>query len=201
MADYRTDFQKMCDQWDKACQDGVFKNAKKPPVPAPDQYAAPSATSPAENSFGMSPQMAAIAANSENINDADYWSAIFKLSRGEQVENIPRGGRLDPNPNQTAEMIQEGTWPAKGPNPVTLYSQGKDSKYQKSYWFDVEDLGKLNRMKEDLHALGDKLATQDGKVQVPSKKSESIMKQIKNLQREIDTLSNTLTLPKEEKRS
>lgn len=193
--DYRTDFQKMCDQWDKACQDGVFKSSKKPPVPAPDTYAAPSG-----NHYGMSDAMAAVAADSENINDADYWSAIFKLSRGEQVDHIPRGGRLDPNPAQTAEMIHEGTWPAKGPNPVTIYSQGKDQKYQPNGWADHKDIEKLIKMKEDLHDLGDKLATHDGKVSFPSKKSESIMKQVKNLQLEIDKLTNSLTLPREEKR-
>ena len=193
MADYRTDFQKMCNQWDKACQDGVFKNAKKPPIPTSDNPVGKSG-----DNFGMSNQMAAIAGQSEKINDADYWSAIFRLSRGEQVENMPTGGRLDPNPDK---MIQEGTWPNKGPNPVTLYSQDKDYKYQPSNWFDVEDIGKLIKMKEDLHALGDKLATHDGKVQVPSKKSESIMKQIRSLHKQIDSLSDTLTLPREEKRS
>lgn len=191
--DYRTDFQKHCDQWDQACRDGIFKNSKKPPVPAPDLY------SPKENNFGMSDKMASIASNSESTNDADYWTAIFKLSRGEQVET-PRGGRLDPNPEQTAAMIHEGTWPNKGPNPTTLYSQDKDSKYAPSGWFDVDDLGKLAKMKEDLHALGDKLAKQDGLKQNHSKKSDSILKQIRKMQEEIDKLTDTISLPREEKR-
>lgn len=192
MSDHRTEFENICDQWDKACRDGIFADAGKPPVPSPDVY------SPeyGRDNFGMSDKMAAHAANSENSSDADYWRDLFQIARGEQA--APRG--RSPEPSGKPEVLREGTWPSKGPNPVTVYSQGKDSKYQKSGWFDMKDLGKLIKMKEDLHDLGDKLASNDGKIKFPSKKSESIMKSIDTLQREIDTLSDALTIPREEKR-
>src|SRR5689334_10731652 len=111
--DYHTEMEKLQDRWDKAVKEGVFKNSPKPPIPAPDTY------SPrGEVDFGMSPAMANLAAQSEKMNDADYWNAIFKLSRGEQVENLPRGGRLDPNPSNQGVLSEGDNWPAKSPNPI-----------------------------------------------------------------------------------
>ncbi len=192
MPDYRTEMEKLQDHWDKAVKEGVFKDARKPPVPAPDIY------SPrGDVNFGMSPEMAKMASQSEKMNDADYWNAIFKLSRGEQVVNLPTGGRLDPNPGNCGILSEGDDWPAKSPNPVPLWTKGNDQEYQPSHWFDVKDLEKLSKMKEELHALGDKLATHDAKEE--KAKAEAAFKKITNLQKEITDLSNFLTTPAEEK--
>jgi hypothetical protein len=193
MSDQREDFQKMVDQWEKAQQDGIFGSSKKPPVPAPDQYAMPT-NNQHQQDYGMSPQMAAIAANSEKINDADYWSAIFKLSRGEAVEDRPTGGRLDPNPN--SGLMQESTnknkWTTQAPNPVPFWTRGKDQDNAPAHWFDPDDLNRLARMKEDLHNLGNKLA---GSSITKGVKSEAVLKEIRNLSKKIDNLSDNLSYP------
>lgn len=194
MADHRTEFQKLQDSWDKALKAGIFQGAKTPPVPKVD---VPTPTSPADVNYGMSPQMAAVAANSENINDADYWNTIFRLSRGEQVDDRPTGGRLDPRNDHPEVLTEQKLWPSKSPNPIPLWTKGMDQKYQPSHWFDTADLKTLSRMKEDLHAMGDKLARHDGLGE--TKQADAVLKKIKGLQIEIENLSNALTVPMEEK--
>ncbi len=182
MADHRDEFQKMCDQWDSALKKGIFKT--KPAAPAPK----------VERDYGMSPQMAAIAGNSENINDVDYWNAVFRLSRGEEVDIRA----VDDNGDPTV-IHEELVVKAKGTNanPIPRWTKGKDQKNIPSGWFDGDDFDRLMKMKEDLHALGDKLATHDGLSQ--KTKAEAVLTKIRNLQKGIDSLSSSFTLPKEEK--
>lgn len=187
MADYRCEFQKMCDQWDSALKKGIFKTNSQPTSTSNQQDV------PSDANYGMTPQMAAVAANSENINDADYWNAIFRLSRGEQV---------DLHTTSNPEVLREElTIKSKGKNanPIPRWSRGKDQANVPAHWFDRDDFDKLIRMKEDLHKLGDKLATHDGKAE--KTQAEAVLKKIRNLQKQIDELSSELLLPREEKKS
>jgi hypothetical protein len=188
MADQREEFQKMCDQWDAALKKGIFTT--KPAKSAPERQPAP-----AGDQYGMSPQMASLAANSENINDVDYWNAVFRLSRGEQVDIRS----VDDAGEPTVLRESDGAWPAKSPNPVPLWTRGKDQKNVPSHWFDRSDFDKLARMREELHDLGDKLAGHDGRGE--RGKAEAALKKIRSLQRELDEFSNTFGTPREEKRS
>jgi hypothetical protein len=178
MADHLTDMEKLQKQWDDALANGAFKSAKKPPVPAPDVYS--------PTNYGMSDAMTQVASQSEKLNDADYWNAIFRLSKGEQVDTLPQGGRLDPL-NENRRCVSDT------PNPIPCWTKGMDQKYEKSSWCDLKDIEKLVKMKEDLHALGDKLASNDAKE--GSSQTEAILTKIKNLQSEIDDLSTSLTEP------
>ncbi len=165
--DFRTEFQKLQDTWDQALKEGIFKTAKGPVIPPVDN--------PTSSNYGMSSQMAAVASQSEKFSDAEYWNKIFRLSRGEQVDG-------------SHEIIQEEKSP--NPNPIPIWTRGKDQENLSSHCFDLDDFNKLVKMKEDLHALGDKVAAMKGDEQ---------LKKIKSLESQLDELSTSFSRPDDEK--
>lgn len=77
-------------------------------------------------------------------------------------------------------------------NPVRPETIGKDQEpHVTPNWIDGEDLIKLDKMKRDLHDLGDKLAAADTNMEEP--KAKKIWQQIKEMQSKIDELSNALS--------
>lgn len=171
--DYRTEFEKMQDQWDAAVRDGVFKDSSKPPLPSPDD------PTPLKD-YGMSREMASVAGASERMSDADYWTAVFRASNGERV--------AEPGPG----VLSEGSG-GRSPNPIPLWTRGVDAENRVARWCDLDDLNKLIEMKKDLHALGDKVAALRG--------GEGVAKKIKGLQKQIDEISDSLGQPPEEQRA
>lgn len=195
--DHLSELEELQAKWDAALKGGAFKSASKPiskPVPSSGQSA----------DYGMSPGMAQLAANSEKINDSDYWSAVFHLARTGNVSDSVTPEVKGSVSSEAPELMQEvrKTYP---PQQVSPPSFGKDQNpVITPNWIDGKDLLKLNRMKIELHELGDKFAAYDltgksksnneNKVQTQGKEpGADILKKIHDLQNKIDDLSDTLS--------
>jgi hypothetical protein len=168
MKDFNDAFDDWVDKWDKAVQDGVFKDAPKPPS---------TCTHTSKDSF-FGPRQDDHTSDIKS-SDSEYWRAIHSVADGVEMQ------RLD-----EADM---GVSPLAGesPNPVRRETEGKDQELEPrplGVTFDEEDVKSLESMKVKLHELERKVALMDGEKDYGS--------QVKAMIEKIDELSNKMCRPK-----
>ena len=206
--DDKEKFDQWVDQWAKAQEEGVFKDAAKP-VAKENQYA--------DDFFGNHrPQ------TSTKLQDLDaqYWNTVYRMSKdmgdapdvlsdeeehdpamtGEVPaiisEDAPVGGKNDfklapttkPDGKSSSKINDELGGLA---NPVNKSSRGKDANNRVTpNWAGGQEIIELHKMKEQLQKLEDKVAVDP---MVENKGTKKIMNQIDALWKKIDELSDTLT--------
>lgn len=168
------DFNKWCDQWDKALEQGIFKDAPKPHVP----------TSQIEpgSFFGLRNTH-----SQPEVNDCDveYWKQVHELSTG-QPSLLQEQLVVD-----TKAIAKYAQAAARSPNPVRANTIGKDQNLEPGplgVTFSEKDIETLSELKLQLYELTSKMATFEGEGE-SAKKLES---QIVNLKDQIDEFSDTL---------
>lgn len=204
--DYLTNWQDIQSKWDQAQKDGIFAKSKKPNNPAPTKIAdyINEDFNPAD--YGMSPEMVALASNSEKMSDQDYWAAVAQIARVDAVnpqapsrsEEQP-ARRTTPGPfGEAPEGILQEAGSIDTPNPVNASAKGQDNALVPTQgWAGGDVLAKLEKMKLELHELGDKLAgsgadwNEKPKVST-DKPGQDVMKKIHSLWKQIDELSSSL---------
>jgi len=151
-------------KWEKAQQDGIFKDAPKGKSPYTPQTFFP----PVEEEED--------APNPDDVDSA-YWAST------------PKDGYVDPLDNkllhEAVAKVKEGHGKAGGPmNPQPFYAAGKDQEYNAAM-FDVKEFEALEKAKVQLHELEDQIATLVSGKDLQSK--------VVDLKKKIDELSNVLT--------
>jgi hypothetical protein len=207
------DFNKWCDQWEKAQKKGIFKDAPKPIVPTPN-YAE-------EDFFGnyRPPQESEI-----GEPDAEYWRQVYDRSQhpgtapdvAEPEERIVGSGEedevlhedtLDPyaddeddsatdmpvRPKYNKKSLEDTADAiAKAANPIYHYSKGKDQQPRVTKnWSDGDELVELHKIKIQLEKLESKMNAADAVGE--SAQARKIQKQIAQMWEQIDKLSDSLT--------
>lgn len=110
------------------------------------------------------------------VDDSHYWNALARHGKHDAPDVF--------------DLLHEGK--VETPNPVDTSTFGMDqASVVTPNWINGEDLLKLNKMKLDLHDLGDKLAAADTNIE--ESKAKGIWGQIKSLQEKIDELSDSLS--------
>lgn len=132
----KDDFDDWVGKWEKALEDGIFKDAPKPPSTS-DHTAD-------QSFFGFRNDNHT---DSINSSDSDYWRAI----------NAVADGGVD------FQRLDESKEPTEmdGPNPVRKGTEGPDSDLTDkavSATFNEDDVNKLAEMKVKLHELRNKIA-------------------------------------------
>jgi hypothetical protein len=157
--------------WDKAQEEGVFKDAPKP--------ACPSSQTASGSFFGLvnnSP--------TEDVSDADakYWNDLQQAT--EQVP-ITEGSADNGERMGIAKAI------AQAPNPIRQGTTGPDQEpisNSMGVTFTPEDIVELEELKDDLHNLKDKLNSLEGL----GKSNANLDVQITELKKKIDEFSDAL---------
>jgi hypothetical protein len=135
----KEDFNNWVDKWDKAVENGIFKDAPKPPSTckktSDDSFFGLQQTNPTD---------------SISSGDSDYWRAINSVADGgvafERLDEVEKEKYL--------------------PNPIHLGTEGEDQKmepHQLGVTFSEEDIKNLEEMKVKLHELQSKIASMDDK--------------------------------------
>ena len=174
------DFNKWCDLWAKAQEDGIFKDADKPPTPSPQ-------TSDPESFFGL-----VNSHPSSDVRDCDtkYWNDVYDMSMGEEPKLFQEG---------TKEVLKKSTNSvARSPNPIPQYSVGTDQELTPGslgLTFGEKDLEALAELKLQLHDLTSKMAAFEGR---GGKQLES---KITSLKEKIEEFSSELSRSLGEKKS
>lgn len=130
---FKDDFDSWVDKWDKAQEQGIFKDAPKLPSTA-DQTSN-------DSFFGFRQDNHT---DSISSSDAEYWKAINSVADGEiDMQRIDEASDNDP------------------PNPVRKGTEGPDSALDGNAvgeTFNEDDVNKLAEMKIKLHDLHSKVA-------------------------------------------
>lgn len=166
----KDNFDKWVDQWDKAVQDGIFKDAPKPP--------STSKNTSDSSFFGLRQDNPT---DSIDPTDASYWNAISSVADGGVDFQ-----RLDEADTGVAPLA------GPGPNPVRRETEGKDQEIKPrsvGLTFDEEDIKNLEQMKIKLHELESKAAAMG---------ENNYDDQISAMIAKIDELSNSMCKPKTE---
>lgn len=168
MQDFRSDLEKYQDQWEQALKDGVFKDAPKPAVPSHPDW------------FG----------HSQNVSDteiddvdAEYWKQMMDEGGEELLQE-----ETEPTKEELKKMTSRM---ANAHNPVFPQSLGNDQDVVVAQNWGVggKEIEELAEMKIKLEQLESRLNAEEGM----GKSGKSISEQIKNLKKQIDELSNSLS--------
>jgi hypothetical protein len=169
------EFNKWCDLWDKAQEDGVFKDAPKPLTPTPQ-------TSEPESFFGL-----VNSHPSTNARDCDvqYWNDVYELSKSGDPQLIQEQKESIKNVvKKSADDI------VRSPNPITASSAGTDQDLTPGslgLTFSEKDLEELAGLKLQLHDLTSKMAS------FSAKGGKQLESKIAALKEKIDEFSSELT--------
>jgi hypothetical protein len=175
------DFDKWCDQWDKALDDGVFEGAPKPPVSEPradffGQYNGP----PDDD------QVSSV--------DAQYWHDVYRAAIGGYDMDDPNNDFADGNEGLMSEdhkAIDKAAADAlaHSHNPIDPTTVGKDQDIDvDGNEQEVKDIEELSEMKVRLEKLESRLNAN----YTENKSITGVQKQIDTLRNQIDELSDTL---------
>lgn len=195
-------FDKWLEQWDKAQKTEAFKSVPKPESTSktPDFFGIGETKPRQNNGFSL------------NEVDSQYWKRVYKLSKGENIQELKGIPNIDDDPLQskTAEKDDEGEREtpekddladktkkmANTANPTIPSTIGKDQRpVVTGEWADGKKLREINDMKISLHSLQGKLNA-NPKFGAYGKESPQITKiqdQIDELIEKIDNLSNSLS--------
>ncbi len=174
------DFDKWCDLWDKAVDDGAFKDAPKPPV-----------SSPRTDFFGQynGPSEGGI-----NSVDAQYWHDVYKAAiSGEDIDD-PNADFVDGSEGLMSEDHKAVSKAASDAmayshNPIDPTTVGKDQDIDvKGNEQEVKDIEELSEMKARLEKLESRLNAN----YTENKNITGVQKQIDTLRNQIDELSDSL---------
>jgi chemotaxis protein histidine kinase CheA len=174
----KSELDKWADLYQKAVDDGVFKDAPEP-------------TKPDHFNFLNQPEEA----SSYNSAEAEYWDRVHQTNVfvdplevfNEDYDNPPKP--IKPNMSNK-ELGDVAASKANAANPIEPSSVGKDQDYKPNL-ADVEELQELHNMKVQLLELQGKLAASDALAK--SDDGDKIQKQIDKLQQAIDELSDSIT--------
>lgn len=166
MHHFRDDLDKYEAMWNKALEDGLFKDAPKP-------------AEPARNVSFFGPN------NNEPTNDlqdcdTEYWNNLYKNSFDSGNEGLISEETVPSKDDikRTTEKM------ANAQNPVVLSSLGKDQEYAK---IDDTKLQELIDLKLNLEKLEIKLNTDDA-----LGKKTDVQSKIDGLKKQVDELSDSL---------
>ena len=174
--DFKSSIDDWTDKWEKAKEEGVFKNAPKERVKtAPSSF------------FGMSdiPQK-----QSFEPADTQYWNAVNKLSDSSSPVTSSEVLREMFKPATDKEVKDNVSTIAKDPNPIPSWTVGKDNvgvKGEIRPLFTDDDINELADMKMKLQELEEKVLS----AYAQGKKS-SLEEKITKLKQQIDELSDEL---------
>lgn len=161
---WKDDLEKYSGMWEKALEDGVFKDAPKPPAPKSSFFGI-------DKDYSETP-----------IDDIDskYWNDVYNQSVGkEEVITEERLPSKEDIKNHAEKL-------ANSHNPVQLDTVGKDNEYQDEYP-NESDLQELIDLKLALEKLEIKMNTDDGLGQ-----KSDVQTKIESLKKQIDELSDSL---------
>jgi hypothetical protein len=183
--DYKSSIDNWAEKWQKAQEQGIFKDEPKPPVTSAD--------SGQQSFFGITQ------GRSENRIkdvDAEYWRRVHAMADQEPDKimqemlkpDIPAPAAPTVDKKSLGNMVSRI---AQSPNPIPAWTVGKDSdplpgETVPSYT--EEDLKQLADLKVKMQALQEKLIS----VEALGEKNKAFETQIKNLQKEIDVLSDAI---------
>lgn len=153
----KDDFDNWVDKWDKALENGVFKDAPKLPSTAPQTSQ--------DSFFGLQQTNPT---DSIDSADADYWRAISAVADGGvEMQRIDEADAVSVNL----------------PNPIRHSTEGKDQDLDSErlgLTFSEDDIKQLEEMKVKLHELENKIATMEEKGEYESQ-VKSMLKKISEL--------------------
>lgn len=188
----RKEFEKLqnwADKYEKAQSDGVFEGAPSPPVPTPQTAE--------DNFWGM---VNSNPTDAVSRPDAQYWKNLWDATR-------PDGPSSIVIEEETEEVVEEEAYEkaidkeiptpgdennAKSFNPTHRDSQGEDQALETEplgVSFSAKDVNDLAEMKVKLHALQDKMNTNEGL----GKSGKSLESRIASAIKEIEDLSNSIS--------
>ena len=174
-------FDNWCDMWDKAQGDGEFiDGCKEADAPNTEKV----------DFFGQNHEE-----GEEEIeqSNSDYWNTIYNMSNAPDIdqvltenEELPRPIKSNLTDKEIGDIVRSK---ANSANPIHASSVGKDQDYKGG--INVYQLEQLSDMKLSLHELEGKLNTNNalGKTKAGSR----VQKQIDEMKRKIDELSDALT--------
>lgn len=168
-------FDKWCDQWDKALDDGVFDGAPKPPVSEPradffGQYNGPSDN---EGDIGGV--------------DSQYWHDVYKAAISGDTSGCSDPSMM--NEDAKADVKKASDAMANSHNPIDPTTVGKDQDIdQDGNDKEIKDIEELAEMKVRLEKLESRLNAD----YCEGKGVNGVQKQIDGLRTQIDELSDTL---------
>lgn len=176
------DFDKWCDQWQAAVDKGIFPEKKPEDNENVGSY------------FGfMNKELV-----KKPITDCDtkYWNDVHDLSRlyGQDPEILCEYLRNRLHEENDVDLKSLAKDVADSPNPVRPTTVGMDqditNPVSTGQTYSVDDLKSLDDLKTKLHDLLVKLNSNEGSGNSGSAKLET---QIKNLQKQIDEFSDSLS--------
>lgn len=190
------DFDSWVDMWDKAQNDDEFKKQSKKANEKPLDNV---------DFFG---QQRYAGEEVEDVDasssDSEYWKKIYRMSSNgdapdplaDENQVITEDGKQIVNPRPVKpnlsdkEMGDVAKSAGNSANPISPSSVGKDQNYKPNF-ADVYQLESLVDLKTNLHELECKLNAGDslGK----SKQGQKIQKQIDEMRKKIDDLSDSIT--------
>lgn len=178
---YKDSIDDWTKKWEKAQEEGIFDGAPS--------YAQPSQQTADDSSFfGL-----VNTHPTDRVRDADaqYWNTLHKASGDPSILNEILSNKEVIKEADKAERGEIANTIGQAPNPIRQASTGEDQDMSPDtlgVTYSDEDLDALGELKKDLHALEDKLNTEDGL----GKKSIKFEKQISSLREKIAELSNSL---------
>ncbi|MHA1948694.1 MAG: hypothetical protein ACW99G_03010 [Candidatus Thorarchaeota archaeon] len=192
------DFDKWCNKWSQAQDEGIFDEAPGPHVPTQDL---------GDHSF-FGPTNSH---SNDDVKDVDvtYWNQVHALSTGQDMGLISEAGvkrpateivgeppKLKPAPgwsnkqSTASQKVSQGV--GTSANPIFVNTVGKDQDLKSAQMdatFSERDIEDLAEMKLKLHDLENQVNTFDSN----SKSSGKYATKIESLKTQIDDLSDRMT--------
>lgn len=174
--DLRSDLEKYQDQWEKALKDGVFADAPKTQKPGQGTMR--------PDWFGHS----SVPDSDIEQEEAEDWENLYKMAD----PDFQGGEELlsEESEASTDKLKKMATRMANSHNPVHPDSLGHDQDVVVSQNWGVggREIEELSEMKVKLEQLESRLNAEEAM----GKNGKSIAEQIKNLRKQIDSLSDSL---------